>query len=82
LQPGTQNASLDVPARPQEGASVSSPKPHIKPKPEPYRQQSESPVRDPPSFPERDPPVFTERDADENDKADENVIFREDDCLG
>jgi hypothetical protein len=66
---------------------MSTTKPHIKPKADPDRQRSASPLRDPPPFQEHDPrDPFAERDPwaqpPEGDKADENVIFREDDCLG
>ena len=66
---------------------MSTTKPHIKPKADPHPERSESPLRDPPPFQERDPrDPFAERDpwagAPEEEKADEKVIFREDDCLG
>lgn len=62
---------------------MSTTKPHIKPKADPYRQRSGSPLRDPPVFQEHDPrDPFAERDPGTDEKADENVIFREDDCLG
>ncbi len=64
---------------------MSNAKPHIKPKAEPYRPPSEPPLRDPPTFAERDPPVFEEWDAwgraSGEERTDEHVLFREDDCL-
>jgi hypothetical protein len=60
---------------------MSPPKPHIKPKGDLYRQQAEPPQRDAPPNGEWDPPVFTERDSDPEKKADDGVLFHEDDCL-
>jgi hypothetical protein len=61
---------------------VSAPKPRIKPKGGSCGQERAAvPSRDAPPYPERDPPVFTERDPDMEQKADERVLFHEDDCL-
>lgn len=59
---------------------MSAPKPRIKAKGE-RRQPRGLPGRDAPPYPERDPPVFTEHDPDMDQKADERVLFHEDDCL-
>jgi hypothetical protein len=64
----------------QEEHSMSSPKPHIRPKAEPYGRGNESPLHDP-VHAEHDPPVFTERDPGTERKPAERVIFQEDDCL-
>lgn len=59
---------------------MSAPKPRIKPKGECHPQRG-FPSRDAPPFPERDPPVFAEHDPETEQKADERVLFHEDDCL-
>lgn len=62
---------------------MSTTKPHIKPKADPHPERSASPLRDPAPFQERDPrDPFAESDPGTDEEADENVIFREDDCLG
>jgi hypothetical protein len=66
---------------------MSATKPHIKAKADPPSERSESPLQDAPPFRERDPrDPFAERDpsagAPDDEKAEEKVIFREDDCLG
>ena len=60
---------------------MSAPKPHIKPKSDPFRQQAQQPDRDFPVYGAWDPPVVTERDGDGEQKADEAVLYYEDDCL-
>jgi hypothetical protein len=60
---------------------MSAPKPHIKPKAAPFRQQTGPPDRDVPAYGGWDPPVFIERNADGEQKAEEAVLYYEDDCL-
>jgi hypothetical protein len=60
---------------------MSTPKPRIRPKADPYRPPREPPSRDAPLYPERASPVFAECDPDTERKADERVLFHEDDCL-
>ena len=60
---------------------MSAPKPHIKPKADSWRPQTQPPNRDAPPYTQRDPPVFSERDSEAAQKADERVLFHEDDCL-
>jgi hypothetical protein len=63
------------------GTSMSVPKPRIKPKADPCRERAESPDRDAPPHGAWDPPAFTELDGDAEQKADEAVLYYEDDCL-
>ena len=60
---------------------MSAPKPHIRPKADPRQQQTEPPNRDVPVHVPWEPPAFTERDGEAEQKADEAVLYFEDDCL-
>jgi hypothetical protein len=60
---------------------MSTPKLRIRSKADPQRQQTEPPDRDAPAYAGWDSPVFTERDRIAEQKADEPVLYYEDDCL-
>jgi hypothetical protein len=60
---------------------MSTSKLRIRSKADPPRQHAEAPDRDAPVYGAWDPPVFSESDGEEEQKADQAVLYYEDDCL-